>query len=173
MPFADIAIAAIVIASMVIGYFRGFVKEAISIATLLIAVWAALNFGTDAGRMSEDWLYGPELQMWFGRVIVFVVVIAAGSLVGWGLSRLVSKSMLGLTDKAFGLVFGFCRGVVLVAICAMAGQFAGLHFEDWWQDSTFMPFIEEVADWIRIMAPRGVEIIQPDSLSDDFGDFNP
>ena len=172
MPFADILIAAVVIGSMVVGYFRGFVKEAISIASLLIAVWAALQFGWEAGGMSADWLPDPDLQMWFGRLIVFVVVVAAGSLVGWGLSRLVSKSLLGVTDKAFGLVFGFCRGVVLIAICVMAGQFAGLHFEDWWQDSLFMPAIEEVADWIRIMAPKGVELIQPDNYSDDLIDFS-
>ena len=172
MLIADIVIAAIVIASMAIGYMRGFVKEAMSIASLLIAVWAALNFGESAGGMSADWLHDPDLQTWFGRVIVFVVVIALGSLVAWGLSRLVSKSLLGVTDKAFGLVFGFCRGVVLVAICVMAGQFANLHFEDWWQDSILMPLVEEVADWIRIMAPKGVEIMQPENFGDDFVDFN-
>jgi membrane protein required for colicin V production len=151
---------------------RGFVREAVSIASLLIAVWAALNFGDYFGGISADWLDEPELQTWFGRLLVFVVVIALGSLASWGLSRLVSKSLLSVTDKAFGLIFGFARGAVLVAICAMAGQFAGLHLEDWWQDSALMPLVEEVADWIRIMAPKGVEIIQPDEYSDEFVGFN-
>jgi membrane protein required for colicin V production len=171
MTIADLVIAAIVLASAGIGYMRGFVKEAVSIAALLVAIWAALNFGAQVGGMSEDWLKGPELQMWFGRMIVFVIAIAAGSLLGWGLSKLVSLSLLSVTDKAFGLLFGFARGVVLVAICVMAGQFANLNFDVWWQDSLFIPYIEQVADWIRVMAPKGVEMIQPDDTPPDFLDF--
>lgn len=173
MSIVDIVIAAIVVASAALGFMRGFVKEAVSIAALLVAIWAALNFGAEVGGISEDWLNGSELQMWFGRMLVFVVVIALGGIVGWGLSKLVGLSMLSVTDKAFGLVFGFFRGVVLVAVCVMAGQFANLHFEEWWQDSLFMPYIDQVADWIRVMAPKGVELMDPDNMPDpdEFSDF--
>ena len=44
MPVADIAIALVVVASMVVGFIRGFVKEAISIVTLIVAIWAALTY---------------------------------------------------------------------------------------------------------------------------------
>jgi len=173
MSIVDILIAAIVVASAAIGFMRGFVKEAVSIAALLVAIWGALNFGGEIGGISEDWLNGPELQMWFGRTIVFVIVIALGGLVGWGLSKLVGLSMLSVTDKAFGLMFGFFRGAVLVAVCAMAGEFANLNFEEWWQDSLLMPYVEQVADWVRVMAPKGVEMLNPDQMPDpdEFSDF--
>ena len=173
MSIVDLVIIAIVLASAALGFIRGFVKEAVSIAALLAAIWAALNFGAEVGGISEDWLNGEELQMWFGRMLVFVIVIALGGLVGWGLSKLVGLSMLSVTDKAFGLMFGFFRGVVLVAVCVMAGQFANLHFEQWWQDSLLMPYVEQVADWVRVMAPKGVEMMNPDQMPDpdEFSDF--
>ena len=173
MSIVDLVIAAIVVASAWLGFTRGLVKEAVSIAALLVAIWAALNFGAEVGGMSEDWLNGDELQMWFGRIVVFVIVIALGGLLGWGLSKLVGLSMLSVTDKAFGVVFGFFRGVVLVAVCVMAGQFTNLHFEAWWQDALLMPYMEQAADWIRVMAPKGVEMLQPENMPDpdEFSDF--
>ena len=74
MPIIDILIAVAILISVVVGIFRGFVKEAISIAALLVAIWAALYFGPALGSISDAWLSSEELQKWFGRVLVFIVV---------------------------------------------------------------------------------------------------
>jgi membrane protein required for colicin V production len=161
MPVADIVIAVAIVVSVIVGFMRGFVKEAISIATLLIAIWAALNFGLQAGSLSESWLSSDELQMWFGRLLVFTVILALGGLIGWGFSKLVRLSVLGSTDRVFGMMFGFCRGVVLVAVFIIGGQFANFNNDPWWQKSHLIPYGETVADWIRVMAPQGVDWLMP------------
>ena len=69
MPIVDILIAIVVVASVLIGVVRGFVKEAISIASLLIAIWAALFFGPRVGTISDQWLSSPELQREFARIL--------------------------------------------------------------------------------------------------------
>jgi membrane protein required for colicin V production len=164
MPVADIVIALAIVVSVVIGFVRGFVKEAISIATLLIAVWAAMHFGSEAGTLSESWLSSSELQVWFGRLLLFTVVLALGGLISWGVSRLVRLSVLSGTDRVFGMMFGFCRGVVLLAVFIIGGQFANFNNDPWWQKSMLIPYGEVVADWIRIMAPKGVDILLPGEL---------
>jgi len=171
MPIIDILIAVAVAISIVIGIFRGFVKEAISIASLLIAIWAALYFGPAIGNVSEDWLSSEELQMWFGRVIVFLVILTIGGLLGWGISKLVRLSVLSGLDRFMGSLFGALRGVLLVALFVLGGEFAGFDNDDWWQDSRLIPYAEVVADWIKVMAPQGLELITPEeaakSLSTD------
>jgi membrane protein required for colicin V production len=161
MPVADIVIALAIIVSVVIGFVRGFVKEAISIATLLIAVWAAMHFGLQAGTLSESWLSSDELQVWFGRVLLFTVILALGGLISWGVSRLVRLSVLSGTDRVFGMMFGFCRGVVLLAVFIIAGQFANFNNDPWYQKSVLIPYGEVVADWLRVMAPKGADILLP------------
>lgn len=163
MPIADIAIAIAVAISVLIGFVRGFVKEAISIATLLIAIWAALVFGTGVGSLSGEWLSSAELQMWFGRALVFTVVLAVGGIAGWGISKLVRLSVLSSTDRIFGMLFGFCRGVILVALFVIGAQYANFDNDPWWRRSQLIPFAEYVADWIRVMAPKGIEMLQPDT----------
>lgn len=167
MPIADIVIAVAVAISVIVGFARGFVKEAMSVASLLIAIWAAFNFGSHAAALSESFLSSSGLQIWFGRILVFVVVLSLGGLVGWGIAKLVRLSVLSGMDRVFGTVFGFARGVVLVAVFIIGGQYASFDQDNWWRDSRFIPHIGVVADWLRIMAPKGVEMLQPDAVPDD------
>ena len=167
MPIIDIIIAVALVVSVIIGFVRGFVKEAISIATLVIAIWAALYFGPAVGGISESWLSSQELQVWFGRILLFVVILAVGGLLGWGISKLVRLSVLSGLDRLLGSLFGVIRGVLLVALLVIAGQFAGFDNDEWWQQSKLRPHFEVVADWIKVMAPKGYEVIVPDEIADD------
>ncbi len=164
MPIADIVIAVAIAISVVVGLMRGFVKEAISIASLLIAIWAALRFGYAAGTLSKGWLNSAELQIWFGRILIFIVILAVGGLLGWGISKIVRLSAVSGTDRILGVIFGFCRGVLLIAVFIIGGQFAGFDNDGWWAKSRLIPYGSFVADWIRVMAPKGVDLLQPDEV---------
>jgi len=167
MPIIDIIIAVALIVSIVIGYVRGFVKEAISIAALVLAIWAALYFGPAVGDVSKSWVSSAELQVWFGRVLVFAIVLSVGGLIGWGISKLVRLSVLNGLDRALGSAFGALRGLLLAALFVLAGQTIGFDNDDWWQKSRLLPRLEVVADWITVMAPKGYDLIIPDDVADD------
>jgi len=167
MPIIDIIIAVALIVSIVIGYVRGFVKEAISIAALVLAIWAALYFGPAVGDVSKSWVSSAELQVWFGRVLVFAIVLSVGGLIGWGISKLVRLSVLNGLDRALGSAFGALRGLLLAALFVLAGQTVGFDNDDWWQKSRLLPRLEVVADWITVMAPKGYDLIIPDDVADD------
>ena len=161
MPIIDIVIVIAVTISVIIGIVRGFVKEAISITALLVAIWGALYFGPSVGEVSESWIASRDLQAWFGRILVFAVILSIGGLIGWGVSKLVRLSILSGMDRLAGAVFGAARGVLLAALLVLMGEFAGFSNDGWWQDSIFIPHLEAVAEWITIMAPQGYEVLVP------------
>lgn len=161
MPIADIGVAIVIVISVVIAFIRGFVKEAMSIISLLLAVWAAFHFGSTAGTLGENWLSSPDLQAWFGRVLVFIVVLTIGGLLSWGVSKLVRLSVLSGTDRILGMFFGVVRAVIIVALFAMGGQYANFDNDEWWEESVLLPYAEMVADWLLIMAPKGIDLLQP------------
>jgi len=167
MPIIDIIIAVALAASIIMGFVRGFVKEAISIATLVIAIWAALYFGPVVGDVSRSWLSSPEMQVWFGRILVFAIILSVGGLAGWGVSKLVRLSVLSGFDRLLGSAFGALRGFLLVALFMLTGQFAGFDNDNWWQQSRLLPYFEVVADWIKVMAPKGYDLIIPDEIADE------
>jgi membrane protein required for colicin V production len=150
MPIIDIIIAVAITISIIVGVMRGFVKEAMSLAALLIAIWAALFFGAAVGGVAESWLGSEELQAWFGRILVFAIVLSLGGLLSWSLSKIISLSVLKGVDRLAGSAFGAVRGVLLVAICVLAGGFIGFSNDGWWE-------------WIKKAAPEGVDLLTPDS----------
>lgn len=166
MPIIDIIIAVAIIVSIIVGLFRGFIKEAISIAALVIAIWAALYLGPSIGSVSDSWLSSEELQKWFGRLLVFSIVLAIGGLLGWGLSKLIRLSALSGIDRLMGSLFGIARGLVLIGVFILGGRFAGFSNDQWWLDSNFIPYLEVVADWIEVMAPQGLDLITPDKAAE-------
>jgi membrane protein required for colicin V production len=152
MPVIDIIIVIAIIVSVIIGLLRGFVKEAIAIAALLFAIWAALYLGPALGKAMAGWLDSEEMQVWFGRIFLFAVIVSLGALVSWGLSKLVR----------LGSVFGLARAVLLVGLAVLAGQYTGFDNDEWWLDSTLIPHFEVVASWINVMAPQGYDLLTPD-----------
>ena len=167
MPIIDIIIAVAIVISIIVGLIRGFVKEAISIGALVFAIWAALYFGPSIGGVSENWFSSEELQMWFGRILVFLVILALGGLLGWAISKIVRLSALSGTDRFLGAVFGVARGVLLASVAVIGGQFAGFDNDEWWLESRVIPHLEVVAEWIKVMAPEGLDLIVPDKQMDD------
>ena len=166
MPIIDIVIAVAIIISVIVGLVRGFIKEAISLAALLFAIWAALYFGPAVGMATAGWLEAEELQMWFGRILVFAVLVSIGGILSWGLSKLVRLSILSGMDRFLGSLFGFIRGILLIAVVIIFGQFSDLDEAGWWKSSFLIPHLETVADWIKVMAPQGYDLITPDKAAE-------
>ncbi len=167
MPIIDIIIAVALLVSIIVGFVRGFVKEAISIGTLVIAIWATLYFGPAAGDVFESSIDTAEIRLWVGRLIVFAIVLSAGGLLGWGISKLVRLSVLSGLDRLVGSLFGAVRGIIIVALLVIGGEAIGFDNDDWWLNSKLLPHFQVVAEWIKEMAPVGFDLIVPDEAAEE------
>jgi len=166
MAIVDIIIIFAALGSLVIGFLRGIVREAIAIASLFIAIWAAMNLGPHAGSWFEGARGSTEMHLWAGRALIFIVILAVGALAGWGISKIVRLSGLTGIDRALGGFFGLIRAVLLLGLFVLTGRYAGFPDEDWWHDSQIIPVGDKVADWISVMAPKGLDLLQPENLPD-------
>ncbi len=168
MAIVDIIIIVATLASVAFGWFRGIVKEAISIAALIVAIWAAMRLGPYAGGWLGGTIDSTDLQLWAGRFLVFVVILTAGALIGWAVSKIVHLSGLSGMDRGFGGLFLSLIPVLLVGVLVLGGRYAGFDSNLWWLESRIIPYGEMVADWIIVMAPRGIEMLNPEALPEDF-----
>jgi membrane protein required for colicin V production len=166
MTIVDLIIIVLVILSVVVGAMRGIIREAVSIAALIIAIWASMRFGAYAGDWLGDSVGSPELRIWVGRFIIFIMVIAVGALAGWSISKIVRLAGLTGTDRTLGGIFGILRAVVFVGLFVLLARYAEFDDESWWHESRLLPYGETVADWIEVMAPRGMELLEPQEMLD-------
>ena len=175
MSIADIGIVAAVLLSVVVGFFRGFVKEAISVASLVVAAWAALQFAPLGGSLVEGFIGSEALQMWVGRALIFFAVLLLGGLAGWGVSYLINKGGLTGTDRVLGMGFGFCRGALIIGVIALAANYLGFSQDQWWRDSRLVPYAERVGEAIKALTPRALEYLKApvDEPAIDAGNRSP
>jgi membrane protein required for colicin V production len=168
MTMVDFVIIVAVLASILVGVIRGIVREAIAMAALLLAIWAALHLGPYAGGWLGGSMGSTELELWAGRGLVFIIILALGGLAGWGISKIVRLAGLTGTDRYLGGLFGLLRAVILAGLFALLGRYAAFDVENWWLESRLIPYAETVADWIEVMAPKGMDMLQPDEMIDEF-----
>ena len=121
--WVDWAIIAIIAISSLISLKRGFVKEALSLVTWIIAGVVAWMFGGALSQHLTDFIEMPSARVIAGCAILFVATLLVGALVNFLIGELVRVTGLSGTDRFLGMVFGGARGALLVA--TVDGKFAG------------------------------------------------
>jgi len=164
MPVIDIIIIVALSISMIIGFVRGFVKEIISVFTLLFAIWASSYFGANLGNYFDVWINSSEMRTWSGRILIFIVILFSGSILGWFFSKLIRIVMLGGIDRLVGSLFGAIRGLLFIGLFVIISQYSGFNNDAWWTESRLIPHFEKLAEWIRVIAPKGFELIISEEL---------
>lgn len=149
MNVLDGVILAVVIVSGLISIWRGFVKEAISLATWILAFWIALFFAPKLAVVMPAGLESPTLRWLVSVVALFMTTLLVGGLANFLVSTLVEKTGLSGTDRALGVVFGILRGVAIVALGVLLAGETALEREHWWEESGMMPYFSPMADWMK------------------------
>jgi membrane protein required for colicin V production len=140
--------------------WRGFTSEALSIVTLLAAVFVAWTFAGVLEPHLGEWASAAEVRLWVARVILFVTVLVIGGLVSWLARKLVRHTGLSGLDRTLGAAFGLLRAAVLVGLAVIVLQFAELDQESWWQQARLRPYAERVAVAVKYYAELGTRFLQ-------------
>jgi membrane protein required for colicin V production len=157
MNFIDYLILAILLLSLFVGYFRGFLGEAISLISWLGGVWLAWHYA----YLLEPHLGGlvsqPPFSTWAARTLLLLAALVTGWIIGGIVSYFANQSGISLMlDRLLGVLFGVIRGMVLVAVIVMLAKQVQLDRTDWWKNSRFMPIAAEVSEWIKGFADSAV-----------------
>lgn len=151
MTFAwvDWLIIGIVAVSALISLTRGFVKEALSLVTWVVAGLVAWAFGGALAELLVGYIETPSIRVITACAILFVLTLILGGLVNYLIGQLVLVTGLGGTDRFLGMVFGAARGVLLVVVAVGLLSLAPVEGDIWWRESKLIPHFLLVADWSK------------------------
>ena len=116
LTLVDYTFLLIIIVSTLMSLIRGFVREALSLATWGFAVWATFAFSEKVSMYLSLYISNDALCMGVSIVGLFLLTLAIGMTVSYILTKLMAKSNLSGTDRLVGVIFGAGRGVILVDI---------------------------------------------------------
>lgn len=152
MVWIDYFILAVVVLSVLLSLMRGFVREAVSLGTWIAAFWLALTFANPFSRWFTA-IDSDVLRIILAFALLFVAVLIIGAIVNHIINLLVDKTGLGGTDRLIGAVFGFARGLVVVAALVLVANWTELPRTQTWHESRFLPYVNPVATWLDRVLP--------------------
>ena len=123
LNIVDLLVLIIVLLSGTLAYFRGLVRESISIAGWIISALLAFNFANQVEPMLRSApLIGEYLQkscdisIILTFVLLFTVCLVIFSILAPFLSSVIKRTYLKSIDRFFGFLFGLARGALIIIV---------------------------------------------------------
>jgi len=157
MAVIDWVILAVLAVSSLISLKRGFVKEALSLASWIAAFIIARLFSGNLATLLAGVVETNSVRWILAFVILFAGTVTIGAMINHLLVEMVRMTGLGGTDRVFGMVFGLIRGLVVLVAIVYGLQFTLVPQDAWWQDSVFIPHLTALADWARKTLPGAAD----------------
>jgi membrane protein required for colicin V production len=161
LGWVDLGLLAVLIVSLVLGVWRGFVLEVLAllgwVAAYLAAQWLAPVWAPHL-PVGEP---GSALNHAAAFAIAFLAV-----LIGWGLlSRviglLVKATPLQLADRVLGAAFGVVRGLVLLLVLTTVVALTPAAASPLWHESQGAQWLAVALHEIKPLLPREVAQFLP------------
>ncbi len=159
MAWLDGVIIVLILLSMLIGFFKGFVKESISLATWIAAIIIGLRFSPEMANHLPVSIDNEIIRISIAFALLFIAVLVIGGLINYLISQFVKKTGLSGTDRLLGLIFGALRGGLIVTLLVLLATrlVPGMQSEPWWQQSRMMPSFISLAEQLNVFLPKQLQ----------------
>lgn len=156
MNVVDAAIVIIVLVSLTIGLFRGFIREVLSLFSWIAAIWIAVTYAVIGATYLESYIDQLPLRIAAAFTGIFVVALILISMFSHLIYKILSITGISGVDRSLGTLFGLMRGVIIVSVLILVATFMNLISEPWWHGSLLVNYFNPVTDFIRALLPAGI-----------------
>jgi membrane protein required for colicin V production len=157
VTLGDVIVVAILLASGLLAFVRGFVQEVLDVAAWIGAIVAAVYAYPLVAPLLLDIVSDTRIANIAAGLAVFFVAIIVLSI----LTRLISRSVrtvgLGPLDRSLGFAFGLARGALLVVLVYIGVNFLVKPADqpEWLKNAKTYDLVASGAAWVRTLVPGG------------------
>jgi membrane protein required for colicin V production len=116
----DWLFVAILVYSIAMSWFKGFVREVLGLVTVVVGVLLAAWFYHSVGIRFKDVVRTENIALFLGFSLIFLVTLLVGFVAIWLINRFMKFAKLQWADRLLGAAFGFVRGWVISAAILLA-----------------------------------------------------
>ena len=154
MTAVDYAVLLILIASVLLGALRGFVRETLSVAAWVAAFWSANRFSPDLSGMLP--FSGEPVRILAAFVAIFLATLIGAAIVTKLVSGIVKQVGLGWVDGLLGFIFGLVRGLLIVMVLVLLSGLTSFPESETWKRAQFRDMLETGAFIAGSWLPAGM-----------------
>ena len=143
--YVDILVILVLFASLIFGFFRGFVKELLSLMAWVFAFFVASYFSLS---VAEILTFEAEFSIKYvgSFVLIFIFVLIVSSILIKYISSFVYKIGLGASNIILGGLFGVLRGIIIVYFLIFLIEKTSFVEEPTWQYSNSIILIKLIVE---------------------------
>lgn len=147
MNWVDFTIIGVIILSALISIIRGFVKEALSLISWVLAFFIASRFYMYITSYLT-YFDSDVIRIAVAIAILFISTLIVCAIVSYIIGELVQKTGLSSTDRILGICFGVLRGILVVAaVLFFVDTFTPLSQSPSWVQSQLIPHFHFIIRW--------------------------
>ena len=147
MNWVDFTIIGVILLSALISIIRGFVKEALSLISWVLAFFIASRFYMYITSYLT-YFDSDVIRIAVAIAILFISTLIVCAIVSYIISQLVQKTGLSSTDRVLGICFGVLRGILVVAaVLFFVDTFTPLSQSPSWVQSQLIPHFHFIIRW--------------------------
>ncbi len=151
----DWAIIAVLGLSILLSLWRGFVREAVSLAGWIAAFVIANMFVGEMATFLQQWIANVTGRYVAAYALLFAGMLMLAGIVGKLSAQVVKVTGLTLLDRLLGTVFGFVRGIIIVLVVVYVLRQLSLPQNLLWLDeSQLMPHVDMLGQWVQALFSR-------------------
>ena len=153
MTGIDFAILGIVLISCVISVLRGFVREALSLASWVISFIIAWELHSAFAGLMESAIEHNNLRLIVAFFVLFILSLVVFTLVIFFATKVVERTGLTGADRVIGVFFGAARGFLIVTVLVALAGYTQLPRADVWRESLLIVYFQPIAVWLIDFLP--------------------
>jgi len=115
----DIVIFIVVLASLILGLIKGFIRQIVGLAAVIVGFLLAAKYYLPASRVVERVIDAHGWSQLIAFLVVFIAVLLAGWLIAFLLSKLI-RGPLKFLDHLVGGGLGFLKGTLISGVIVFA-----------------------------------------------------
>ncbi len=149
LNWADWTLIVIISLSSLMSLRRGFIKEALSLATWVVAFVVARSFHPHVQTLLVDAIDQPVIRVIAAFCILFIGTLLVGAGINFVVGALIRLTGLTPIDRMLGVVFGLARGLILAVVVVAVLRLTPLSNSDWWVNSVMIENLAILEQWSR------------------------
>lgn len=151
----DWTIITVLSLSILLSLWRGFVREAVSLAGWIAAFFIANMFVGAMEVVLTQWISNVTGRYVAAFAILFVATLVMANVLGALGKQVVRVTGLSLLDRLLGTAFGFARGIIIVLVTVyLLKQLAPPQNLKWLDQAQLMPHVDMLGQWVELLFSR-------------------
>lgn len=156
MTALDYFVIAVVVLSVVISLVRGAVREVLSVASWVVAIFLAFEFSGVVATYMPASVSSPTVRSAAAFVATLLVSLLVLALVSMLITRLIKQSPLSGVDRLLGALIGLVRAAVILTVLTLIAGFTAIPKEAFWREAKSRGPLETLAVIARGYLPKTV-----------------